>query len=257
MYDWPEAHAFWDTLWRKSWAILQEQGIVAQAELRRETDYPSLWLSDRLLLGQTCGWPFVSRLQEKVTPIGRFDFGLEGLKPGEYRSVFVAAAGSDPVTDLAELGAAIRQNGSVIAINAADSQSGFRVWGECFPAPFLIDPSRVVMTGSHRASVQAVARGKAGYAAIDAVTWRLARAFEPAAQEVSVIARSGSAPGLPLIISNRLARHAGSVTNALSAAIGQMASSDRALLGLAGLVPATDGDYAVLRDQPYGNLRLD
>lgn len=57
-------------------------------------------------------------------------------------------------------------------------------------------------TGSHRHSIQAVAEGRADYAAIDARSWALARAFEPACRHVEVIAETAHKPA-PVLISHR------------------------------------------------------
>lgn len=256
MYDWPQAAPLWDAFWQETRADLQNGGLSVQPQLHRSTDLQSLWLDEDLLLGQTCGWPFISHLKGKVTPIARLDLGVEGVRAGDYRSVFIAAAGARPISDLATLGAIVRNGNCRIAINAPDSQSGFRVWGECFTEPLLIDESRLVLTGSHKDSIQAVASEQAEFAAIDAVTWRLARAFEPAAQNVSVVAQSGPAPGLPLIMSNALALHAELMIEALSAAIGKMPDNDRWPVKLEGVVRAEANDYAVLLEPPYGNLRV-
>lgn len=55
----------------------------------------------------------------------------------------------------------------------------------------------VVATGAHRASVIAVADGKADFAAIDCKSWRLAERYEPAAKELHVVGWTARRKGCP------------------------------------------------------------
>jgi ABC-type phosphate/phosphonate transport system substrate-binding protein len=58
-----------------------------------------------------------------------------------------------------------------------------------------------VETGAHRASVVAVAQGRADACAIDCRTWDLVRRFEPAAVKVEVVGWTGRRKGLPYVAS--------------------------------------------------------
>lgn len=257
MYDWPETTAGWDALWRLVRAELSKAGIEAAPELRRDSDPWGMWRDPALILGQTCGWPYVSALRGDVVPLARFDFGLETARPGDYCSVFIAPPGM-PLRhgSPSELAPLLEDPATVAAVNGTDSQSGFRVWGECLDASFDMPPERLLVTGSHRASIRAIAEGKATLASIDAVTWQIALAHEPAAREVAVVARSGDVPGLPLIIAAGLAEHRETVLAALENALAVLPREIRDLLGLKGIVPAVDADYDVVLSRPYGNVRL-
>src|SRR3546814_4899140 len=83
---------------------------------------------------------------------------------------------SDLAGQLADL------KGRRAAVNAADSQSGCHALRHA--AMDLADEGHffgsVVLTGSHRASMQAVAAGEADVCAIDCVTWCLLQRSEPA-----------------------------------------------------------------------------
>ena len=59
--------------------------------------------------------------------------------------------------------------------------------------------SEMVETGAHRASVTAVARGEADFAAIDCRSWMLAERYEPAASNLHVVGWTGRRKGLPFI----------------------------------------------------------
>ncbi len=94
-----------------------------------------------------------------------------------------------------------------IAINASTRRAAFAHFPTSpmrrsnFPAG-----SRFHLTGSHRNSIRAVASGEAQLAAIDAQSWWLALAHEPAADEVRMAGRSVDVPGLPLITATAFAK---------------------------------------------------
>jgi hypothetical protein len=256
MYDWPEVSPAWDRLWRLMHARLGEAGLEADPPLRRTGDFHEGWLDPELIVGQTCGWPFVNGVGDHATAFARFDFGLPDIAAGDYCSRFIVRPGlfsgnSGPHA----IGEAIR-GGLRVAVNAPISQSGYRVLGECFDEPFELTRDQVLMSGSHRESIRAVASGRADVAAIDAVSWLFALDHEPAAEAVEVAATSRPAPGLPLIVARGLSRHVALLRECLGLVIGGLEACDRATLHLHGHVAASDGDYDRLRDPPYGNLRL-
>jgi ABC-type phosphate/phosphonate transport system substrate-binding protein len=143
-----------------------------------------------------------------------------------------------------------------IAVNAFDSQSGFRVFGECLAQPLTVSGDRIVATGSHLGSIRAVAAGKADLAAIDAATWQFAIDHEPAAREVAVVARSADAPGLPLITSPSHADKATMLLDCLTTATAKLGETYRAALHLRGIVRAAPADYQALKRPPFGSLRI-
>ena len=61
--------------------------------------------------------------------------------------------------------------------------------------------SQRFQTGAHRASIAAVASGKADICAIDCRSWQLARGFDDNASKVSVIGWTARRRGLPYICS--------------------------------------------------------
>jgi ABC-type phosphate/phosphonate transport system substrate-binding protein len=255
MYDWPEVRPAWDELWSLTRANLERAGQAAPQHLIHDDADQVHWNDGGLLLGQTCGWPFVSSLRDEVTPLARFDFALAGNPAGHYHSVFVTHEFLEFADPLA-IGGWIGKANPRIAINAADSQSGCRVFGECFAERFEARTGSISISGSHRRSIRMVAAGKADICAVDAVSWRLALAHEPAAKSLHIAARSAAVPGLPLITSNRAGVDLGVILDALDAAIRTMKPAERAKLGLCGLVRATAGDYEILREPPFGNFQF-
>jgi len=253
MYDLAQLRGAWDRLWAIARDELRRRGIDADADLQRSEPYAKHWLDSALLLGQTCGWPFVSQLGDAVVPLARFDFGLGTKAPGDYLSWFIAPDDSTG-TNLPGPAERIADPAIRIAVNAFDSQSGFRVLGDCLGSPMTLSRNRIVEAGSHLGSIRAVAGGQAQLAAVDAATWQFALDHEPAAQKVRVIGRSRDVPGLPLITSRANRQYAPLLREALGAAIAVLTPADRRQLHLRGLVAAAAGDYEVLRRPPFGNL---
>ena len=131
MYDMPEIQAANDRYWQ---AIRDRLGY-GPASLSRDLDYWEMWQSPDLLLGQTCGMPYRTRLHDKVTLIGTPDFGLPDCPPGYYQSVIVARS-EDTRDTLQDF------DGARFAYNENMSQSG---WAGPFPerpAVFRNGPNR-------------------------------------------------------------------------------------------------------------------
>ncbi|WP_077964652.1 phosphate/phosphite/phosphonate ABC transporter substrate-binding protein [Ensifer adhaerens] len=153
------------------------------------------WLHPALLLAQTCGYPYVRHLRGKVRLVATPVYGHPGCNGPDMCS-FVIVRADAPIRSLEDI------RGTRAAINDPISNSGtnlFRVAiarhsrnGRFF--------SSVAETGSHLASIDAVASGTADVAAIDCVTYGNTQRFEPArVAGLRVLAATASAPGLPLI----------------------------------------------------------
>lgn len=241
MYDRPEIRALTDRYWQLIRAALARRGIDAPASLRRgDEELMPQWTAPDLLLSQTCGFPFRAKLHDKVTLIGTPDFGVEGCAPGYYRSVLIARR-DDPRDTLAAF------DGTPIAFNDALSQSGWAApqnhaakLGLTFPAG--------LQTGSHAASLAAVATGRADLAALDAVTWSLLSEHDPMAASVRVIAMTDPTPGLPYITAR--GRDSAPVFDAIAEAIAQLDPRERAALRLNGIVYIPAETYLAVPTPP-------
>ncbi len=231
MYDRPEIRGATDRFWGLIRDALRARGIAAPpALLRSADDLMQVWLSPDLVLAQTCGLPYRARLKDAVTLVGTPDYALPGCPLGHYRSVIVAR------------GALPRDwRGLRLAINDAGSQSGWAALVAEWPDNI---PARVTVTGSHAASLAAVAAGAADLAALDVQSWRQLQRYAPAAAEVMVIAETEPTPGLPFI--TRAGQDPTPVFAALQAAIATLAADDRAALDLAGLVMIPASAYLAL-----------
>lgn len=242
MYDWPGLRAATDAFWVELARRLRSRGIDAPAGLNREGDPAALWADPALLLGQTCGMPFVSGLCGAARIVGRPDYALPEAAGGSYRSVIVVRAGA-AARPLAEW-----RDGRV-AVNEWRSYSGHVAlrahlagrWSGVDKPFFAV----AELSGSHRESAAMVARGAADLAALDGVVWALLQAEAPEiAAALAVIARTDPAPALPFITA---ARHEGLIPALVEALAGAAA----ALSPVPGLpravLPAAAADYAPIR----------
>ncbi len=240
MYDWPEIAGETDRFWGLIRQRLCQDGIDAPAHLDRQTDPWAVWQDPTLVLAQTCGMPYRTRLHGRVALVGTPDYGLPDAPPGYYYSAIVARR-----EDTGPL-SAFRDR--VLAYNDAISQSGWAaVQNLAAESGFAF--SRLLLTGAHRSSAEAVADGRADLAAIDAVTWRLIETYRPAiAERLHIICRTDPTPGLPLITA--LSRDPASVAAAVRQAIADLPTDDRQALGLAGLVAIPAEAYLAVPNPP-------
>ncbi|WP_299790128.1 PhnD/SsuA/transferrin family substrate-binding protein [uncultured Marivita sp.] len=206
-------------LWRAFWSIAQDcaryEGVSLPDLTPPETlpaDWYAHWLSPDLAMSMTCGLPFRSALKSKVHYIGTLDFGLD-TPPGHYRSLIITRSDTQ--------GPAI-----TLAYNSADSQSG---WAAAQGRQETASVTRYIPTGSHAASLAAVAEGRADIACLDAVTWRLLDRCDPNAARVRIVGQTDPTPGLPLIAAK--GTDPAPLRAALTAATHAFAPEDAAAMG--------------------------
>lgn len=238
MYDRPETAAANDRLWQSVRTILG----YGPEFLNREMPIWDLWQSDELLLSQTCGLPFRSKLHDKVQMIATPDYGLAGATPGFYYSVFVVRKGAS--TALADYA------GKHFAYNGSDSQSG---WAGPLKhlAQFGLDFGEQTATGGHRASAKAVAGKQADFTALDAQTWRMIERYDDFARDLIVIDQTAETPGLPLI--TKAARDPAPLFNAFGEALVTLSAEDRAVLNIVGLTKISKQTYLDVTGPPIRN----
>lgn len=191
MYDWPAQSRHWDDFWDHLRDAIRARGLPAPRSLTRGGDLWNHWTSPDLVLGQTCGMPYRTRLHGTVTLVGALDHGLSDAPAGYYYSNLVVRRGADgTLADFCD---------RILAYNGPDSESGWAAAQNTAHA-HGVRFTRKLHTGSHRNSALAVAEGKADIAAIDAETWRLIERHMPdSASRLRVLTRSVPTPGLPLI----------------------------------------------------------
>lgn len=235
MYDWPQVAAQTDAFWFAIRGALAAAGIAAPTDLDRLTPLPAQWRAPHLLLSQTCGWPLVHHHQTDLAVVARPTYAAEGCGAGTYRSAIVARRDAG----LAELAR------GTVAVNGHDSLSGYwalaaRLAGEGIARDEL---GEMIETGSHRASLRAVADGKAGLAAIDCVSWRLAVDHEPVAAGLHVIGWTAEMPALSFVTSVANAQLSSTLLAVLETAI---ATAPQPLL--TGVTASSRADYDVVAE---------
>lgn len=239
MYDWPELRDQVDAQWAQLRARFRKSGVDAPETLvRRNGDMPAvpggvrdaagnmiapdpatlppdgfdlstLWRHPKLLLGQTCWGPMeTTGLSPLVRVIGQPNYdGLEGGRGELYSSAIVMRrsdiATSDaaaPVGDAPSIPLELIR-GRRLAFNSHDSMSGYLGISRDLAAlsESLAVFSELFESGGHRASIVAIAEGRADLAAIDCKSWQLAQRLEPAARDLAVVGWTGKRMGLPYI----------------------------------------------------------
>lgn len=248
MYDLAPLRPATAALWAALRDALREAGFVAPDALTpgaaTHDGLVAQWLSPSLVLGQTCGRPYLADLRGRVTLIGAPDYGGDAGEgdnddwdddpPGHYHSVFVTRA-DDPRDTLEAF------RGATFAANGRDSQSGW--WA---PIGHVGDGffGAATITGAHLASARAVRGGRADIAAIDRVTWGLARRHTHETRGLRVVARTAPTPGLPLIAA---AHHdATRLADAVERGLATLPPDVREALAIRGFVRLRPADYDVL-----------
>lgn len=202
MYDWPETRDQVDAFYAGLRALVPD---LPETLTRVETEEQMhvLWRAPDLVLAQSCWGPMQAGLDAHVHVLAqpRYD-DVPGGRGADYRSVIVMRAGATCAAPLSE-GACLPQGLAQLrpAINAPDSMSGCLALMQDMNAPDLVQ--RAYVTGSHRASIRAVAAGRADFAAIDCRSWKYALAHEPAAAALNVTGWTALRPGLPFITSRQ------------------------------------------------------
>lgn len=236
MYDRPETAAANDHFW----TLVRTHLAHGPETLSRSDDPWAIWNSPDLLLSQTCGLPYRTRLYGEVDLVGTPDYGLPGCQPGYYNSVFVARREDDDQPLL-------QFSGRCFAYNDGLSQSGWAA-----PMVHMHDrnilPGALFETGSHQRSAAAVAEGHADFAALDALSWEMIRAYDNFADQLVEITRSEPTPALPYITA--LGGDAPALFDAIETAIRDLDNSSRDVLHLKGLVPLQPSDYLSVPTPP-------
>jgi ABC-type phosphate/phosphonate transport system substrate-binding protein len=242
MYDWPEVHWAHDALWVAVAARLRDRGVAAPAALDRTRASDEVWADPGLVLSQTCGYPFSTRLIGKVHLVATPVYAAEGCR-GPYYSTFIIAPKGKRAGGLAAFA------GRRFAFNASDSLSGY-VALRVAMRESGIDPEAAawIETGSHRASVGAVAEGEADIASIDAICWALAKDHEAeAVSRLQVVERTPLRPGLPFLTANRGEAEIAAIRGAIEDAITDPATETaRRALHLSGVALLAEPEYAAL-----------
>jgi ABC-type phosphate/phosphonate transport system substrate-binding protein len=196
MYPMSHLDSAYDLLWQRLIDGLAAEGVEgAPSSLAWDRDLHEAWHDPNAFVTNTCGWPLITVLREKVAVVGSFDVVAPFASGGHYRSVIVS---SKPLS-VAEW----KQRGDCrLVANNPDSLSGWVslswAWGE------RLDALRFV--GAHVESIREIVEGRADLASIDAVTFEHVITSQPSvAARVHVVGHGPEVPSLPLVCANRFA----------------------------------------------------
>ena len=185
-------YPFEDVAWAydKLWNATAKRCPWLPPELTRSSDPTKLWQSNALFVSQTCGWPLVTRLADKVRVVGAFRQTTPESASHFYRSVVVGRVDGTPFDF----------QGSVAAVNEFESLSGWISLIAAIHGPQESWRGEVRVSGSHAESVRMLCRGEADVASIDSVTLAHLRRIDPAViASLFVICNGPLVPCLPIV----------------------------------------------------------
>lgn len=254
--DPPAVAAATRALWMHLRDGLRESGIAdAPERLDEAIAHDIAWLDPRLLLAQTCGYPFARWLRGRVRLVGTPVYDHPGCA-GAMTGSFVIVRADSPASSVADL------RGTPAAINDRLSNSGMNLLRHLV-APYARDGrffGRVIESGGHVASVALVADGDAAVAAIDCVTYgNLARFAPERLAGTRILAETAKTPGLPYITrATASEREVAALRDTLSrVAEDPAAASIRETLGLRGFEVLPESAYDAVLEIERKAISLD
>ena len=169
----PRRPAANDRLWASIRDGLRAEGMAAPDALTRgAADLWPQWTSPDLVFSQTCGFPYRVAAAWKGHADRHTGFRGRGLRAGLLPQRLRGTGRLIRAQSLAEF------DGARFAYNEDLSQSGWAA-PQTHAASIGIRLPPCLKTGGHRLSALAVLDGRADIAALDAVTWRMLRRWEP------------------------------------------------------------------------------
>ncbi|EKF57640.1 hypothetical protein QWE_20748 [Agrobacterium albertimagni AOL15] len=234
---------------RVLWAFLRDHlrgaGMVGLPDTLDETlPHHEAWLDPRLVLAQTCGFPFVKHLKGRVRLVATPVYEAPGCSAADMCSFIIVREKDAPANLVACRGlrAAINETGSNSGYNLLRAAIAPHAGGRAF----FTD---IRETGGHLASIEAVRSGEADLAAIDCITHDLLRRHAPEPLKgLVILTETPRGPNLPFI--TRLSasdEELEALRAAYKAAIMASELADaRAILGLKDVVVLEEGAYDIL-----------
>ncbi|MXS19237.1 phosphate/phosphite/phosphonate ABC transporter substrate-binding protein [Pseudomonas oryzihabitans] len=207
-------------------------------------ELPALWSHPELLLAQTCGYPWATRLRGQVRLVAAPRYRFEGCNEAEH-CAFILVPDALDVASLADL------RGKRVALNGLDSNSGMNLL-RLAVAP-LAERGRffgeVIVSESHANSLALLQQGHADVAAVDAVTYGyLQRAQPERVAGLRLLQRTRPSPALPFITA---ASRSDAEVEALRRALSDSLAADPTLaecLAIEGFTAVDEVTYLPLLD---------
>lgn len=222
--------------YERLWRAIVDRAPDLPAELTWPADVHATWADDTVVVKQTCGWPLVTDLGDRVSVIGAFEPDIAGAEGHRYRSVIVATSPAQPAEFV----------DATVAYNSADSLSGWvslMAWSGRSGASLRRSGVR---SGSHEASLEMLQSVRANVASIDAVTLAHVRRHRPDLLDgLHEIGQGPLVPSLPIVAPARVGDDTvDRIRTALAAVVADdaiAATCDELLI--AGFVPLDLDDY--------------
>ncbi|WP_394847827.1 PhnD/SsuA/transferrin family substrate-binding protein [Pendulispora brunnea] len=242
MYDGGDLTAANDELWTVIAEHLAARGIADVPACLTRGPLEDIW-NERLLFGQTCGYPFISRLAGTLHVVGTPVYDWPGCEGATHRSFIVVATASSfrRLEDLA---------GSHAVINDPESNSGRNLFGDALAsvgarAPFF---GQVTVSGSHAQSLRDVAEHSADVAAIDNVSYaHILRAHPSLKEATRILHETRPSPALPFVTASQ--HRASVVFEAVREALRDVRTRGACrVLRLVGIEPLEREAYEITRE---------
>jgi ABC-type phosphate/phosphonate transport system substrate-binding protein len=196
MYDFPELEATHDELWAAIRSYLINAAVVeTPAQLTRRMAHVGVWTHPFLLLGQGCEYPLAKFFADRVRLVATPRYAVPGCEGSTYRSAILVRDDDSAQTlaDLRDRRCAINERASNSGMNMLRASIAQYAGGTRFF-------ESVVLSGSHRRSLQMVAAGDADVAAVDCVSFAHFRQISPSViAQVRILGWTAAAPSLPFI----------------------------------------------------------
>ena len=196
MYDMAEIASALDDLWAGFACNFAAEGLAdVPARLIHGQALRALWDAPDVWFSQCCGHDLIARYRGRLQPLATPRFAVPECRGRDYASVIVVAEDreADDIRDL---------RGTRCVVNGLESHSGANAL-RALVAPLGRDGrffTSVVESGTHAASIEAVARGEADVAAIDCVTHALLGRYRPEALDgTRKLGVTEWAPGVPYV----------------------------------------------------------
>lgn len=196
MYDFPELRTAHDELWSALANRLSEHGLRdVPRQLTRDRLHRDVWRDPSLLLAQGCEYPIATSFGDSLALVATPHYSAPGCEGRFYRSAIVVRA-DEPSETLAEL------RNRRCAVNEWDSNSGMNLLRAAVAS--VAQGARffqsMLLSGSHRRSVEMIAANEADVAAIDCVTFaHLQRVDRELTSKVRVLSWTPRSPCLPFV----------------------------------------------------------
>ena len=198
----------------------------------------------QMLLGQTCGYPYIEKWHKSHRLLCVPEFEIEGCYGPGYSSWFITNS-KDSRTNLSEF------CNTTVAMNNVDSNSGMNVLR--YAISQIAKGKRffksVITSQSHITSMQMAANGEVDLAAIDSVSYYQAIAQGIIkSKNLKVVSQSTITTGLPFIVHKNLAMSNSDILQAMNQSLEESSEFAKQTLKLKGFLAVSDSDYDVTRN---------